>query len=233
MENSDLQTKIINLGKLLVKELHLEPGVDTLSKWMAHYIAEKIKIAENSSGKARQIAEKECFDVILKLWEHRWTVSHENKPFKDFEPILRLLEKINPDNEDHYYPRVIINRQYPELENETSLDSNWSDVALKIDRVARIWIEYCISNAVAEIDTEKTINLIDSANELTNNEDLLIINILLESQLKEISEEDTLRDYKIKKLEKRIEELEKFYTLNDLILSSFKSDLERLKVYKA
>lgn len=48
MENSELQEQIINLGKLLVQELKLDPGSDTFSKWMAHYIAEKMKTAEQA-----------------------------------------------------------------------------------------------------------------------------------------------------------------------------------------
>jgi hypothetical protein len=42
MENLEPQEKVINLGKLFVQELKLEPGVDTFSRWMAHYLAEKI-----------------------------------------------------------------------------------------------------------------------------------------------------------------------------------------------
>lgn len=40
----------MNLGKALVKELNLDPGVDTTARWMAHYIAEQIERAENSTG---------------------------------------------------------------------------------------------------------------------------------------------------------------------------------------
>jgi hypothetical protein len=42
MENLEQSEKIIDLGKMLVKELGLEPGGDTLARWMAHYLAEKI-----------------------------------------------------------------------------------------------------------------------------------------------------------------------------------------------
>ena len=43
MEQSEQQKAILELGKLFVKELDLEKSVDTLSRWMAHYVAEKIK----------------------------------------------------------------------------------------------------------------------------------------------------------------------------------------------
>ena len=37
---------VLDLGRALVEELGLDPGVDTLSRWMAHYIAELIEDAE-------------------------------------------------------------------------------------------------------------------------------------------------------------------------------------------
>ena len=36
MEHLETQQKIIELGKTIVMELKLDPGVDTLSKWMSH-----------------------------------------------------------------------------------------------------------------------------------------------------------------------------------------------------
>ena len=44
-----------------MKELKLEPGVDTFSRWMSHYLAEKISVAEQSEGGEKEAAEKECF----------------------------------------------------------------------------------------------------------------------------------------------------------------------------
>jgi len=50
MESSGMQKRIINLGKALVEELGLDTGVDTLARWMAHYIAEQMEIAKNAKG---------------------------------------------------------------------------------------------------------------------------------------------------------------------------------------
>lgn len=229
MENSELQTKIMNLGKLFVKELDLESSVDTFSRWMAHYIAENMTVAENSTGKKKQIAEKNCFDVILKLWEHRWTVPQENRPFKDFEPILRLLEQINPDNDHDYYHRVILNRLYPELENNIPINSSWINVSKEIDRVARIWIEFCINKMVAEIDAQKTLKWIEYSKQMPKSEDVKLISILTNNRSDEVNGEDGLKEYEIKRVEKRINELEKFKELNELILSSYKRELENVK----
>ncbi len=98
MENSELQEQIINLGKLFVQELKLDPGVDTFSKWMAHYIAEKMKVAEQAlSDEDKKEAEKECFETILALWKHRWSLPSRKRPSEEFEPILKTLERLNPD----------------------------------------------------------------------------------------------------------------------------------------
>ena len=36
-----MKMEILNLGKLIVKELESDGNVDTLSKWMAHFITGK------------------------------------------------------------------------------------------------------------------------------------------------------------------------------------------------
>lgn len=106
MENLKRQKQIINLGKLLVKELGIENSVDTLSRWMAHYVADKIVFIENlTDGKEKDNAQKECFEIILRLWKNRWELPAGKRPLEDFEPILKVLEKINPEKEDLFFYR--------------------------------------------------------------------------------------------------------------------------------
>ena len=50
------------------RELGLDPGVDTLARWIAHYIAEQMEVAGNATGEDKLTAERRCFDAILKLW---------------------------------------------------------------------------------------------------------------------------------------------------------------------
>ena len=66
-----MREEILNLGKLLVGELGLEYSVDTLSRWMAHYIAEQMRIIESTENDDKKLAEEKCFETILKLWKHR------------------------------------------------------------------------------------------------------------------------------------------------------------------
>ena len=65
MEKLESQEKVINLGKFLVKQLNLDKSVDTLGRWMAHYLALKISEAENAKGKDKIALEEECFKTIL------------------------------------------------------------------------------------------------------------------------------------------------------------------------
>ena len=65
-ENSEIQKKAINLGKSMVEELGLDPGVDTLARWMAHYVAEQIAIAENATGDAKTIAVDMALNKLIR-----------------------------------------------------------------------------------------------------------------------------------------------------------------------
>jgi hypothetical protein len=103
MEDLKVQQKIIELGKKIVKELELDPGVDTLSKWMSHYLAEKIELAKTLKGVKKKNADKECVEIILKLWDRRWSIPNKKPFFSDFEPLMKTLEKLNPDRETPFF----------------------------------------------------------------------------------------------------------------------------------
>lgn len=47
MENLEQSEKIIDLGKMLVKELDLQPGVDTLARWIS-----SLARGKNSPGRS-------------------------------------------------------------------------------------------------------------------------------------------------------------------------------------
>ncbi len=131
MEDSKAQNKILTLGKAIVKELELNPGVDTLAKWMAHYVAEKIALAERLSGNKKKQAEEECFEIISKLWEHRWSIPH-NKPFlQDFEPLFETVNKLNPNKDVQFFlpPQFIFEMEEEIKTSETNEIDNESDDA--------------------------------------------------------------------------------------------------------
>jgi len=96
MERSKQQEEeILKLGKKLVAELDLENNGNTLTRWMAHYLAELIYKVENSSSEIKEQAKKECFEVISKLWDTRRYIPHFSKPIDELEPLIELLDVLN------------------------------------------------------------------------------------------------------------------------------------------
>jgi hypothetical protein len=63
---------------------------------MTHYISEKIALAETTTGSEKTEAEQQCFDTILKLWGRRASLPNNRYPFKNFEPIFQVLNRLDP-----------------------------------------------------------------------------------------------------------------------------------------
>lgn len=235
MENLELQAQIISLGKQFVSELGLDPGVDTFSKWMAHYIAEKMTLAEQlPSGKDKKEAEKECFEIILKLWKHRWLLPSGKRPLEEFEPILKTLKRLNPEAQEPFF--------YGSLDSELShLEKNnpglkeiidYTNMALQIDKVARIWIDFLLHQAALKAKNEKTASLLKNTANLHDNDDVITVRIILDNDpsidLENCNEENVQNKYRLEKLKRRVEELEKFSKLNEYLLEYYKKEQEGL-----
>jgi hypothetical protein len=77
MESSERSQEILSLGNKLVEELKLADSNDTLSRWMAHYLAELMTQAESATGEAKANLEKQCFETILKIWANRGITPEE------------------------------------------------------------------------------------------------------------------------------------------------------------
>lgn len=234
MENSEQQEQIINLGKLFVKELGLEPGVDTLSKWMAHYIAEKMALAEQlASDVDIEKAQKECFETILKLWEHRWSLPSGKRPLEEFESILKTLKQLNPENQDPFFHRQLEHKVCGLEKEDLFLKeiADYTNMALQIDKTARIWIEFVLNQAAMKSKNEKTETVLKNAYSLHQNDDVLAVRMILDGpySLRVFdAEENVEKNDQLKKLKRRIEDLEKFTKLNEYLLSNYKKELEKL-----
>jgi hypothetical protein len=177
MENSEIQKRAINLGKAIVDELGLDPGVDTLSRWMAHYIAEQIAITEHSEGEAKTRAEKRCFKTILNLWQQRFYFPKRHRPFENFEPIFRTLEKLDPENPKPFFYSFIDSQssvQGNSIENSDEIQK-WLDIAQGIDQAARIWLDYVFRLAAIQATDEKTIMWLENSVRISDSDDVSII----------------------------------------------------------
>ena len=232
MESSEIQKRIINLGKALVKELDLDPGVDTLARWMAHYIAEQMEIAENATGDDKIEAKQHCLETILKLWKYRSSLPNRQRPFESFEPIFRALARLDPENTTPYF---YSNPDYRSSEpNDSGEDSDkvqlWLDIARGIDQAARVWLEFVFHQAALNATDEKTISWLENAVGLPDNDDVSLIVRLIHAKSENESEETAEREQQAKqeKLKSRIKQLDSFIDFNQILRAEFVTEFETL-----
>lgn len=139
---------VVALGKKLVDELGLDESVDTLGRWMAHYIAEKMEAAESTTGEARDQKMSECRDAILKLWAHRSKLPNGQRPFREFERVFRALKSLELDNPT---PRYFAQASMAvEQDEEGDATKRWLEKASATDRAAKALIRYCLANAAQD-----------------------------------------------------------------------------------
>ena len=127
------------MGRKLVAELGLEPGTDTLARWMAHRVAELIARGEQADPHIAEEAQRECVETIIALWKHRASLPG-HRPLQSFEPIFRLLDALAKPVEPWYF------RNDRPDEDEAA---EWLSAAKAVDRAARDLIRYFVSNAAS------------------------------------------------------------------------------------
>lgn len=219
MESSETRERIFNLGKALVDELGLDPSSDTLSRWMAHYVAEQLTLVEKADSGGKIEAEKQCFETILKLWHHRAQYPGGKRPFENFEPIFHTLERIDPDN-----PKPLYYSTSPDDSNNGENDvQQWVDVALGIDQAARVWLEYVFHQAVQNASDKKTLKWLESAMGLPVSNDVQIITQIQEVyRVKDNSEANTkVNQEKRELVESRIKKLDAFIEFSQILRRAF------------
>ncbi len=133
----------MDLGRALVEELGLGQGVDTLSRWMAHHLADLIKDAESARLEERPAKLTYCTKTILDIWERRHQLPNGKRPFEDSEPILRALESLDPADDTPRYFRA----QRIEIdETEQNLETKkWLEIANGLDYSAKVLIGFCLT----------------------------------------------------------------------------------------
>lgn len=143
MEPSARSEAVISLGKRLVEQLELGEGVDILSRWLAHVLAEKISAAEGIAQGApeRSEVEKETIDLILRLWEHRRDFRSGARPFEELEPLAAALQILNPEAKRGLYLDPL---QTPRFESANPAPKEWLQRAIAVDRAAQDAVRYCL-----------------------------------------------------------------------------------------
>lgn len=134
---------VLELGKRLVSQLDVAD--DLLASWMAHYIAQRIKEADDARDEAKAATTDSCAKAILEIWEHRSALPDQLRPLGDLEPVLRTLASLDVDHTDYrYYPEVL--REAATVDADEGA-KKWLTLASGLDYSARLLIQFALRSA--------------------------------------------------------------------------------------
>ncbi|NTU49842.1 MAG: hypothetical protein HGA87_02945 [Desulfobulbaceae bacterium] len=223
MEESARFDNILKLGKRLVEELGLDQSVDTLGRWMAHYIAELIHDAETAIEEDQDEKRSQCASAILDLWDHHSTMPRGRRPFQDFEAILRALESLDPKNaESRYYWPVRNEAAKEQMNAETAA---WLGIADGVDHTARLLVRYCLACA-AQDAADKSMAWVTLA-EAAGTTDLGYLPIIrVISNEVALTDEEVANDKDRKELVNRLKRLEEFADLAQNLSDRLRAKLD-------
>jgi hypothetical protein len=129
--------------------MKLDENNDTLSRWIAHDLAARMLAAEKMKGAEKKVFEGDLQNTILKLWDHRSSMTERLRPLKDYEPILRTLESLDPSKKSPFYYQAftdLIGR-----ERTTAVTRKWLETAAALDLMARALIRFALMEATASV----------------------------------------------------------------------------------
>lgn len=135
---------MLELGKLLAAELE---QTDTLGRWIAHYLAERMTSLEQNTGSERGIAEAQVADLILRLWSLRRQLPGGRLPLAEVDEVEAAIERLTPGRRPWAYFGAFAADTEPspeETETNTTLKS-----ALLVDRLAGDLVHGLIGRAAA------------------------------------------------------------------------------------
>lgn len=212
----------LELGRKLTKELGIDQSVDTLGRWMAHYIAELIQDVEKACPEERPAKMHTCCDAILNLWKHRHTLSDGKRPFEELEPLLRTLESLDPEDDTPRYFRSV--RTVDSAAEENDKTETWLKIIDGLDYSAKILIRYCLTQATQNAINKSVewVALAEAAGADEGIEIPLIRMIIDEDNMLKESDPDVKAR---KRIEDRIERLEGFAKMAMAVVSELRQEV--------
>lgn len=225
MDNSETHAKAIRLGNELVKFFELERGGNTLARWMAHYIAEQMMLAETAVGSEKAAAEANCFNTILKLWQHRSSIPTGMRPFENFDAIFRVLERLDPQGSVGFYRELWESQVVPEPDSIESIVS----LITAVDKAARVLIEQAVSLAACSACDETEEAMLGDGDLGDDNMGIILMRELTKyTDRKELTPE-MIREREIERIRRRIETLDWFEEASKGLRKLFTSEMTRLE----
>lgn len=135
---------MLELGKLLAAELE---QTDTLGRWIAHYLAERMTSLNQTTGPERSIAEAEVADLVLRLWSLRRELPGNRLPLAKVDEVEAAIARLIPGRRPWaYFGAFAADIEPSAEETETSITLK---AALLIDRLAGDLVHGLIACAVA------------------------------------------------------------------------------------
>ncbi|RUR55186.1 AVAST type 3 anti-phage proein Avs3b [Vreelandella populi] len=205
---------VLDLGKKLVNDLGLDDGVDTLGRWMAHYIAELILDTESAALEDKAAKQERCSSAILDLWRHRAELPKGTRPFEGTESVLRALENLDPCDEAPKYfqrQRIMATNAEPNIKVE-----NWLETADCIDLAARQLIRFCLACA-SQTAQERTAEWVTLAESVGLNDDMDVRALRILMSEAELYGDEPVEDAERKKIEERLGQLETFQEVAEML----------------
>jgi hypothetical protein len=215
---------IIKLGEKLVEELNSD-RVDTLGRWMAHYIAERIAEVESAPASDKGQLKGACAEEILKIWAHRQQLPGRFRPFNDFESALRTLQSLDLNPQfPRYFDRLLANE---DSEEEGAEAKKWHRIAVGLDSAAKILIRACLAAAVAKAEDRSRpwVELAESIAD-ENTSDIQTFRLLIDNADLMSAKDPKERDKK--QLKEALEKLDGFESLVKTLRKDLKSKLRHL-----
>ena len=148
----------------------MEPSVDTLGRWMAHYIAELIKMAEDADNlNERSKAQEKCFETILKLWEHRLMLPHGARPLANLEGVLKAIENLQGQKT----PRWVFSTEEVEV-----IGGPWLWFAKEVEEAGLRMCRLAVLTAIAEASLGNDKRWVLEHGEMLSKEETTVIQVL-------------------------------------------------------
>lgn len=171
---------------------------------MAEYLGEKLSKVKQARGKQREALEKECAELILKLWDHRHQLPNGARPLESFEPLFVALNELSQDK-----PRYSLLRNLPPIDKKSEVGKIIQGL-LAIDQSASSLIRYLLAEAVDKIPrSDKRWANIRTATE-PSPWDIEIVRILIDDTEAMSDKQEKLKKQQRERLEAMLESLEYF-----------------------
>lgn len=119
--------------------------VDTLGRWISHYIAEKMASLPGKAGLERVDAEREIADLILRLWALRCEHPGDRKPFAEIDAVEAGIARLAPGQNKWSFSRAFTADTEPD--GETTSTNMLLQTALLIDELSRDLVRGLVSYA--------------------------------------------------------------------------------------